>query len=224
MNLEDYDFDRLLALGYTEKATGDLKDACWKGYTAVGLKKKGGRTVPNCVPVNKSKSDHAEEMKRKPLIAGPSAGSPSFGEGKGTGKPCGASHISAAKTCHVGGGAGYKDVTEAIRADMGSSFDDAHEKVFEERYAKAKDTKDLGRIHKKAIKDLDNDDLDAKEGVLNAMKKAMQAHLEVNMASGQGAKREAELAAMTPEERAKARSADAIERGIKNKVVSGRMR
>jgi hypothetical protein len=29
---------------------------------------------------------------------------------------------------------------------------------------------------------------------------------------------------MTPEERAKARSADAIERGIKNKVVSGRMR
>lgn len=80
MNLEDYDFDRLLALGYTEKATGDLKDACWKGYTAVGLKKKGGRTVPNCVPVNKSKSDHAEEMKRKPLIAGPSAGSPSFAE------------------------------------------------------------------------------------------------------------------------------------------------
>jgi hypothetical protein len=31
MNLEDYDFDRLLGLGYTEKATGDLKDACWKG-------------------------------------------------------------------------------------------------------------------------------------------------------------------------------------------------
>jgi hypothetical protein len=80
MNLEDYDFDRLLGLGYTEKATGELKDACWKGYTAVGLKKKGGRTVPNCVPIKKSKSDHAEEMKRKPFIAGPSAGSPSFGE------------------------------------------------------------------------------------------------------------------------------------------------
>ena len=31
--------------------TGKLKDACWKGYTAVGTKQKGGRTVPNCVPV-----------------------------------------------------------------------------------------------------------------------------------------------------------------------------
>jgi len=33
------------------KATGGLKKACWKGYTAVGLKKKGGRMVPNCVPI-----------------------------------------------------------------------------------------------------------------------------------------------------------------------------
>ena len=33
-----------------EEPTGDLKDACWKGYTAVGLKKKKGKTVPNCVP------------------------------------------------------------------------------------------------------------------------------------------------------------------------------
>ena len=32
----------------------DLKDACWKGYTAKGLKKKGGRMVPNCVPVEES--------------------------------------------------------------------------------------------------------------------------------------------------------------------------
>ncbi len=26
------------------------KDPCWKGYTQVGMKKKGGRKVPNCVP------------------------------------------------------------------------------------------------------------------------------------------------------------------------------
>lgn len=32
--------------------TGKLKDACWKGYTAVGMKMKNGRKVPNCVPVN----------------------------------------------------------------------------------------------------------------------------------------------------------------------------
>lgn len=28
-----------------------LKDACWKGYTAVGMKEKNGKKVPNCVPV-----------------------------------------------------------------------------------------------------------------------------------------------------------------------------
>lgn len=33
-----------------KKPTGDLKKACWTGYTAVGMKMKGGRKVPNCVP------------------------------------------------------------------------------------------------------------------------------------------------------------------------------
>lgn len=33
-----------------KKPTGELKDACWKGYTAVGTKKKNGKEVPNCVP------------------------------------------------------------------------------------------------------------------------------------------------------------------------------
>lgn len=31
------------------------KKACWKGYKAVGMKKKGNRKVPNCVPVTKRK-------------------------------------------------------------------------------------------------------------------------------------------------------------------------
>lgn len=30
-----------------------LKKACWKGYEAIGMKKKGGRMVPNCVPITK---------------------------------------------------------------------------------------------------------------------------------------------------------------------------
>lgn len=30
-----------------------LKSACWKGYEAIGMKKKGGRKVPNCVPKKK---------------------------------------------------------------------------------------------------------------------------------------------------------------------------
>ena len=34
-----------------KQPTGDLKTACWKGYTAVGTKEKNGRSVPNCVPV-----------------------------------------------------------------------------------------------------------------------------------------------------------------------------
>lgn len=34
-----------------DKSTNkDLAKACWKGYTAVGTKKKNGKTVPNCVP------------------------------------------------------------------------------------------------------------------------------------------------------------------------------
>jgi hypothetical protein len=28
----------------------DLSDACWPGYSAVGLKEVDGRMVPNCVP------------------------------------------------------------------------------------------------------------------------------------------------------------------------------
>ena len=36
-------------------------DACWKGYVQKGVKRKGNRTVPNCVPVGKAKA----EVKRK---------------------------------------------------------------------------------------------------------------------------------------------------------------
>jgi hypothetical protein len=63
MKPEEFDWDRIQSLGFTEKATGDLKDACWKGFTAVGMKTKNGRQVPNCVPVKKKKKktvDHGE--------------------------------------------------------------------------------------------------------------------------------------------------------------------
>ena len=29
------------------------KGPCWKNYEMIGTKKKGGRTVPNCVPKKK---------------------------------------------------------------------------------------------------------------------------------------------------------------------------
>ena len=60
----DYDWSRLEGLGfdinYVEKTTGDLKEACWKGYTAVGMKKKKGRMVPNCVPLQKKHAEFSE--------------------------------------------------------------------------------------------------------------------------------------------------------------------
>lgn len=37
---------------------GDFRaDACWKGYVQKGVKRKGNRTVPNCVPVGKAKAE-----------------------------------------------------------------------------------------------------------------------------------------------------------------------
>lgn len=53
MNIEDYDWDRLDGLGFAEETKNTLKNTCWKGYEAIGLKKKGGRMVPNCVPKGK---------------------------------------------------------------------------------------------------------------------------------------------------------------------------
>lgn len=32
-----------------------LKKACWKGYETYGMKIKGGRKVPNCVPKRNKK-------------------------------------------------------------------------------------------------------------------------------------------------------------------------
>jgi hypothetical protein len=64
----DYDWDRLDGLGFAEDAREELKKACWKGYEAIGVKKKNGRTVPNCVPIKKKKdsSDHGEFDLNKP--------------------------------------------------------------------------------------------------------------------------------------------------------------
>ena len=34
-------------------ASKNSKDSCWQGYKKEGMKKKGSRTVPNCVPAKK---------------------------------------------------------------------------------------------------------------------------------------------------------------------------
>ena len=49
-----------------KEPTGDLKKACWKGYTAVGMKMKNGRKVPNCVPVKESIEEQLEVLDEMP--------------------------------------------------------------------------------------------------------------------------------------------------------------
>jgi pterin-4a-carbinolamine dehydratase len=36
----------------------EILEACWKGYRQVGMKDKGGRQVPNCVPVSENEVRH----------------------------------------------------------------------------------------------------------------------------------------------------------------------
>lgn len=47
-----------------------LEDACQPGYEAIGLKRKRGRLVPNCVPKNKFSADILEEIIKQELING----------------------------------------------------------------------------------------------------------------------------------------------------------
>jgi len=37
------------------------KDPCWKGYEMIGMKKKGGKPVPNCVPVKEEQIDEVSK-------------------------------------------------------------------------------------------------------------------------------------------------------------------
>lgn len=56
---EQYAFDRVnsfISGGFAAELDEDLKQACWKGYQAIGMKKKNGKTVPNCIPVKESEN------------------------------------------------------------------------------------------------------------------------------------------------------------------------
>jgi len=52
----DYDKNRLTGLGFSEETIAQLDFACWDTHKQKGMKKKGNRMVPNCVP----KSEHGE--------------------------------------------------------------------------------------------------------------------------------------------------------------------
>jgi hypothetical protein len=40
------------------------RGTCWKGYEQKGMKKKGNRSVPNCVRVGKSKGGKIKKGKK----------------------------------------------------------------------------------------------------------------------------------------------------------------
>ena len=88
--IDNYDWDRLNGLYPTEFVEKMKNDPCWKGYEMVGKKNKGGKQVPNCVPVKKD-AEHGEgdiataEMTPNYLPREPGAGdekNPQMGEQK----------------------------------------------------------------------------------------------------------------------------------------------
>lgn len=67
--MQSMEYDKELVESVT-KMVG--KDPCWTGYKMVGQKKKGGKDVPNCVPVKEEKKRPIDKLldrlksKRKP--------------------------------------------------------------------------------------------------------------------------------------------------------------
>jgi hypothetical protein len=56
------DLQLIINKDYEASKIIESKSPCWKGYEMVGWKKKGGKKVPNCVPIKES-----EEKKNKTL-------------------------------------------------------------------------------------------------------------------------------------------------------------
>jgi len=61
----------------------EVDEACWKGYRAKGMKKKGGKLVPNCKPigeakVDKGRSDYGKASIRNYRRMGPGHGEPAM--------------------------------------------------------------------------------------------------------------------------------------------------
>jgi len=75
--------------GQSEKIKKHLKDmkkvdeACWKGYKAYGMKKKGGKMVPNCKPVGSGVKEHHQKDANGKVIEHGDGTPSSVEEGKG---------------------------------------------------------------------------------------------------------------------------------------------
>jgi hypothetical protein len=51
------------ASDYLDSDETNVDEACWNGYKKVGMKKKGSKIVPNCVPVNEQVSNTSTSQK-----------------------------------------------------------------------------------------------------------------------------------------------------------------
>jgi hypothetical protein len=70
------------AADYLDSGEHDVEEACWVGYTKVGMKKKGKKLVPNCVPESISIEDaHGNHYAEFIDIIKPEALKPSKGIG-----------------------------------------------------------------------------------------------------------------------------------------------
>lgn len=49
----------------------EIIEACWQGYRQQGMKKKGNRMVPNCVPVKEMEEDLKKWFRQKWVRFGP---------------------------------------------------------------------------------------------------------------------------------------------------------
>ena len=66
-NLSDEEISKSYESDNEEEDKWDnMQKACWSGYRQEGMKEKGGRMVPNCVPIEKSNDlkETKEEMKK----------------------------------------------------------------------------------------------------------------------------------------------------------------
>jgi hypothetical protein len=52
-----------------EDKWNNMEKACWTGYRQDGMKEKGGRMVPNCVPVEKAEDLTEADMVEKSLFS-----------------------------------------------------------------------------------------------------------------------------------------------------------
>jgi len=55
-----------------------LTEACWEGYRQVGMKNKGGKKVPNCVPIDEGAVEDLKALIQRKLIRTPEEPTPDF--------------------------------------------------------------------------------------------------------------------------------------------------